>query len=540
MYAFSNRQQVPFLLEKKSSTAIAGSSNGNWQSVDGSAIGGPGKKTTRSENEESEIDNLPLGAFTMSPLQTIRLSKPPPSLPLQGGTPTANNNDILGSAPSPSSRNQHQRQHMNLQSRNGTLVTLVHVGKTGGSALRDLIGYATGYCKVNYLHGSNHDNNNNPSPPPPQSEGSLFADAYKHEKTTLQQHMCALARITNKSEGLVHLNRNLDKTLTHQHFLIPVRNPVDRLVSWFYYERHFQTVSQTRYSIALHELIDPSRCGFTTANELFLGTKTKQQYTVATSTTSITTSSSSISNLPKEATPEYCYKLSRDCLAGDIPCYGHNFFNYEYYLEDVLKRVLESNAEHTRRRNENPGNVQPTTILPRVDVIRTENSWNDLNSTLLDWTGLSMTPDMEFFYRTRKPFGVDTNTEENQKKISADAATSLCETICPELIAYTKIIKYAANLSPRDKTESKIRLERTCGFSIDRVCGKAYKYRKIRDTKESRMCEPKRGSKTESGNGDSEAGKDDSDNQLPGVQEPRNDRHRRLAFLRGKEDLPPC
>mmetsp|Transcript_101524 Transcript_101524/g.206117 ORF Transcript_101524/g.206117 Transcript_101524/m.206117 type:complete len:513 (+) Transcript_101524:179-1717(+) len=79
--------------------------------------------------------------------------------------------------------------HLNLQSKNGTRVTLVHIGKTGGSALRDLIGYATGYCKTNY------DYFNNPSAP--LAEGSLFQNAHLHEKTTLQQHMCALARITD-------------------------------------------------------------------------------------------------------------------------------------------------------------------------------------------------------------------------------------------------------------------------------------------------------------------------------------------------------
>ena len=64
-------------------------------------------------------------------------------------------------------------RHLNLQSMNGTRVTLVHIGKTGGSALRDLIGYATGYCKTNY------DYFNNPSAP--LAEGSLFQNAHLHE-----------------------------------------------------------------------------------------------------------------------------------------------------------------------------------------------------------------------------------------------------------------------------------------------------------------------------------------------------------------------
>lgn len=484
-----------------------------------------------------------------------------------------------------------QPQHLDLQSRNGTLVTLVHIGKTGGSALRDLIEYAVGYCKENYLHNP-HKNNDSP---PHLAEGSLFTDAHHHEKTILQKQMCALARVTNSKgidhdsnnndnssytysndaskNGLVHLDRNLHKTLSGRHFLVPIRNPVDRLISWFHYEKHFQTIKQTRYSRALNELIDASRCGLSTANEVFLGKKlphddihrnsNNNRYnktsptltgtlseqldanltrtnTNASSSSSTSTSTNTSIGLPKVATPDYCYKLSRDCLSGDIPCYGHNFFNYEYYLEDILVRILQGVASTAATaatpKNMDNDNTQQhreqRQAIPRVDVIRTEKSWDDLNQTLSEWTGLPMTPDMDFFYLHRKPFGVNTHTLHNEKRISAEAARSLCETICPELVAYTKIVKYAANLSEREKTKTRAELDATCGFSVEEVCGKSFRYRNVRNAKRTKLCEPRK--KVENLSGDGEIKINDKDLQLQ-----QQFRGRRLVYLR-THDLPSC
>eukprot|EP00531_Pseudo-nitzschia_arenysensis_P018143 CAMPEP_0116145932 /NCGR_PEP_ID=MMETSP0329-20121206/16889_1 /TAXON_ID=697910 /ORGANISM="Pseudo-nitzschia arenysensis, Strain B593" /LENGTH=571 /DNA_ID=CAMNT_0003641635 /DNA_START=233 /DNA_END=1948 /DNA_ORIENTATION=+ len=467
-------------------------------------------------------------------------------------------------------------QMMNLQSTNGTLVTLVHIGKTGGSALRDLVDYANDYCEINFsknnLNHNNNNNNDNDKDSPPLSMDSRHNNN-NYEKTTLQQHMCALARVTS-SKSLVHLDRNTQKTLSADHFLVPIRNPVDRLVSWFYYEKHFQTVKKTRYSQALYELIHPSRCGFASANDLFLG-KSKmimgEQHETNHSMLKGDSSQPSKSLLPtRNSSAEYCHYLSRECLSGAMPCYGHNFFNYEYYLEDILVRILEgleASKQQMAANYENLGNVQQQqqqqqVLIPRVDVIRAEHSWDDLNRTLLDWTGLPMTPDMEFFYTTRKPFDIDTSAVDdnqiNNNLISADAATLLCQTICPELIVYTKLIKYAANLSPNDKAKSKTEIEHTCGFSIDNVCGRSFRYRKIRESKKEKFCEPRRQKQQQQQQQQEESTKNDikgnkgideytvSEKEKGLLQDeteeqPRNnDRRRRLAFLRETKNLPPC
>jgi hypothetical protein len=474
-----------------------------------------------------------------------------------------------------------QYNHLDLQSKNGTLVTLIHIGKTGGSALRDVIDFAVRYCKTNYNY---LDDNHDEQPPPPLAEGSLFQNAKHHEKTTLQKHMCALARITNSKKnnndnGLIHLDRNLHKTISVNHFLVSIRNPVDRLVSWFHYEKHFQTIKQKRYSRALNELIDPSRCGFSTVNEVFLGKQQEKQQqsgmeerkiditfeqedtnpnsTNSTNSTNNNNNNNSIDNgtntgLPKVATSEYCYKLSRDCLSGDIPCYGHNFFNYEYYLEEILVRVLQGVAASREAENmtgNNNGNTDKDTqlqeqsqtmqILPRVDVIRAEKSWDDLNRTLSEWTGLPMTPDMDLFYLNRKPFDVDTHTTDNNKEISAAAARSLCETICPELVTYTKIVKYAANLPLHEKTETLADLDTTCGVSVTEICGTSFRYRKIRDAKQSKLCEPRKRESGESESGGSETNRN-TESGNNGGETNRRMRHRNLYYLREHDDLPSC
>ena len=477
---------------------------------------------------------------------TIGLPKPPPAVLPPEGFATDNESSTTTTTTTAKNPPHH---HLDLQSRNGTLVTLVHIGKSGGSALRDVIDYAVGYCKINYLpRGSGGTL--------PIAEGSLFLDAHLHDRTTLQKHMCALARITNgkrmshSKNALVHLDRNLERTWSDPHFLVPIRNPVDRLISWFHYERHWQTVKRTRYSTSLYELIDPSRCNFTTVDELFLGRHGDHNNNddggavVAPPPEPSEAHRRYRAGRPAIATPEYCYQLSRDCLSGAIPCYGHNFFNYEYYLEDILVRVLGGVAAGHGKDNDATTTATTTTNVPRIDVIRAERSWDDLNRTLSEWTGLPMTPDMDFFYLNRKPFEVDTH--DQNKTVSPDAARSLCETICPELVAYTKIVKHAANLPPEEKTATFRELDATCGVSVRAVCGKTFRYRRIRAAKESVLCEPRHHPENrdsdeqdvgddEDGGGTGDAsGGDASANATTTVE-----RRRRLAYL-STQDLPSC
>jgi hypothetical protein len=134
----------------------------------------------------------------------------------------------------------------------------------------------------------------------------------------------------NNNNGWIHLDRNLYKTQIDNNFLIPVRNLIDRLISWFYYGKHLQIVKQTRYSQSLNKLIDPTKCNIKSIQELI---RYVTADTTEASSSTIGMMSDPLNNHTATTTaPNYYFqKLSQECLKGDILYYGHIFFNYKYY-----------------------------------------------------------------------------------------------------------------------------------------------------------------------------------------------------------------
>jgi hypothetical protein len=126
--------------------------------------------------------------------------------------------------------------------------------------------------------------------------------------------------------------------------------------------------------------------------------------------------------------------------------------------------------------------------MTRIDVIRSEHSWDDLNQTLKDWTGQYMTIDFDFFYFIRKPYEVDTVNES--RFVTKQGLYQVCSALCHELVVYKKMIQYASNLNEKDKAESFEELDAMCGFDVDGICGTSYNPRRIKKRYEDRLCEP--------------------------------------------------
>ena len=66
-----------------------------------------------------------------------------------------------------------------------------------------------------------------------------------------------------------------------------------------------------------------------------------------------------------------CQQLAKKCLKGDIMCFGHNFYNYEVYGEDLL---LWKSQDDDKKKN------------IRIDVIRSEHSMDDFENIVQLWT----------------------------------------------------------------------------------------------------------------------------------------------------------
>jgi hypothetical protein len=346
-----------------------------------------------------------------------------------------------------SSRSTTQKS-LNIHQQVGTSIMLVHIGKAGGSSIRELLQIAIGYCGGMSSKGWE------------PSEESLLLQSQLHDRTAplspLQTHLCALSRVTDIDQSM-HLSRNHQLQSQYNHFLVPVRSPLARLTSWFYYERFWMEEAKRRYGKRLHTLVE--ECGFRTINELFLN----GQKGLPTKPTSMS---------------RQCQQMANECITGEYPCFAHNFFNYEFYLEDILRRIQDQND-----------GAADDLHIPRLDVIRSEHSWDDLNRTLQEWTGIPMTVDMDLLYAVRKPFNVDT-TQYN-KTISGEAATFACRALCHELIVYKKILQHATNLPKQEKQYSMQQLDQQCGFEVDKVCGTSFEYRNVKKMRKHRLCEPR-------------------------------------------------
>jgi hypothetical protein len=81
-----------------------------------------------------------------------------------------------------------------------------------------------------------------------------------------------------------------------------------------------------------------------------------------------------------------CQKLATKCLTGEVPCYAHNFYNYEVYVEDL---VLWKECSAKKERNYRERDI-------RVDVIRSKHSEHDLYHIFKLWTGAPVNTTLRF------------------------------------------------------------------------------------------------------------------------------------------------
>jgi hypothetical protein len=291
-------------------------------------------------------------------------------------------------------------------------VLFVHVGKAGGSSVRSLVNKSRQICRHS-----------------PRS-----------------RRRCALSRVTGELNNVVHMWAHQDTYPNYKQYLVPVRNPIDRLISWFNYERHlFRVAGRQRIHSYLGRLI---YC-YPDVNDL------------------ITNGLANGSDNPG-GNQTSCQVLARECLVGKIPCYAHNFYNYEVYLEDLIQ-WRECNHENCTAREE-----------IRIDVLRSEHSQGDMNRILELWTGSTFNNTLAY----GRENSVATKKIEGTTNVTAVGIERLCRSICPELIAYKKILVLADNLNTEEVDESFQELDERCaGLSVDQICGVDFHYRAIKKQK---------------------------------------------------------
>ena len=348
------------------------------------------------------------------------------------------------------------------------MILHVHVGKAGGMSFRDFYQKTKMFCQhlLKKQYGIHVPKN-----------GNMYAIARKRflnsskddDKAVSCYQTCMLSRLHH-----VHMKsalRLLPKT-QYSHYIVTVRNPIDRLVSWFPFEQKLITLDkwQKRGRSASSNAIRLFQKCYDSIAEMAQDSLIESGYSNGTNESLLTTRTLGLPNVPNPNADHLdCRALALACFRGETMCFCHNYYNYEYYLEKILvwKGMAYNQTLATPQRDF------------RIDVLRVEYTQQDMDRTMQLWTGHSMHTDVQGLYEHKNSRPDNKTSKVDSLYSSPDAVQALCRLICSELVIYKKILWLADNLFDSEVEESYRALDSTCGFTVDEVCGTDFHFRNV-------------------------------------------------------------
>ena len=267
-------------------------------------------------------------------------------------------------------------------------VCLVHIGKTAGSTLACMLGYDYEGCE----------------------------DAHP-----LTQSL------------LTHATRHLLKNMFNDcpdhtpYYLFATRNPVERIQSWFAYERPVDS-NDKYYEQKKPLFVD---CPFETLADLVERGLGQQS------------SSASGYTVPE------CHQRALDAIQGKVPYSRHNYYNYRYYLDQATKTATTRNVQQ------------------QWYVIRSEHLRDDLNSVEAHLHSTVLRSSGSPFQMGAVPQSNKSKYHAHDRKtLSPTAQQRLCQALCDEIQVYQLLLRRAINLTPAQVQESLQELRQTCPHEV--------------------------------------------------------------------------
>lgn len=214
-------------------------------------------------------------------------------------------------------------------------------------------------------------------------------------------------------------------------FLISIRNPIDRIISWYNYENLrqqwvHQYLESPRYKCLtrLQKWKEWDGC-FETLDEL------------ATNCTAPTPSSKRNTSDEIEQKRETCRELAWNVVRGKFGCAVHNEHNYAYYARIIenLKSSLNTTT-HTL-------------------VFRSEHLVEDWDKLELLFGGGNGTAGRTIFNTTL-------NESKGKSDLSPEGLQNLCRALCHEIQVYKSIILEAENLDASQRSDSLEEVKSLC------------------------------------------------------------------------------
>jgi len=297
---------------------------------------------------------------------------------------------------------------------NGTRYALVHVGKTAGSTIG---------CAV-FDHPNLKCNNRRHR-----------LDYALRRAFVCRLHMHGTRRIKECEEQQFDM------------FLFTLRNPLDRLVSWFYYERKFLANYKSGDKCngclcRLHNYGDyvSSRC-FRDVDEFAKAAVPFKRISNNNNNTEST----------GQQKQRLCQQLAFDVARGKQRCTAHNSFNYEYYVH--LTKTLKEGTE----------------MYP-ILAIRQEHLGEDWDTLEAAFGGRSIQEDertgSQIFQTTINPTfprSIEDEQRYNSLSFLSDAGReNLCVALCRDIQVYKYILFHAENLNESQVRQSILEVMNVC------------------------------------------------------------------------------
>jgi hypothetical protein len=295
-------------------------------------------------------------------------------------------------------------------------VYFMHVGKTGGETVRQILKYA---CR---LRGN------------PTHRKVCLQFFQQHKETELSRH----------TKGIMHAGRQNPKQgmARATTFLWTLRNPIERVISSYRYMHpgncggnSLSTACLTNHSISRNRnpwARDFFTC-FPAMTDLAQGLFSKQSSKQLRSNLTNGTKS-----LGTEKRGVDCYELAWNTILGMVPASGHLFYDYKYYWTQSLEQYPDK----------------------QVWVIRTEFLWHDLQGIEQQAFNATMNPNVPALVPD-----VTHGSEGHKRKgaLSDAHRRFLCCALLDELIIYGRLLEAATNLDSSAKNQSMSLVLQQCG-----------------------------------------------------------------------------
>ena len=299
-------------------------------------------------------------------------------------------------------------------------IVFVHLGKTAGSSITCMLDPS--------IHHS--------------GKGNSQCNNYNN---TTQLAASSASAISKHVVKRIHLEP-APSINTYDNFLITVRNPVERIISWYYYlHPKFPPAKLPRHkhgcdNFAIFDCWDDIQS--LTDKGLV------DQHYYASSSLFVDRRNKTV-NKEEDGDEEICISLAWDIIRGKKKCW-HNYYNYNYTYGNLIKEFHMLN-----------GSRAATTEMMReknIFAIRTEHLQRDWE-TIEVMLGSSNSTGISVLHKNE--WNNNSSSSPN-KALSRQGRLNLCKALCEEIQIYKQLLQLAVNIDAEREDESLDELLQTC------------------------------------------------------------------------------